>query len=49
MSLRMQAPHRDFMPSGALHQQANFRSLSHDELVQLQGVAAEAGFAADPG
>ena len=37
------------MPLDALHEQAITRPLSHDELVQLQRIAAQAGVAADLG
>jgi cytochrome c-type biogenesis protein len=40
---------RESMPSDAPHEQAITRPLSHDELVQLQRVAAQAGVFADLG
>ena len=41
--------HRESMPLDALREQSISRPLSHDELVQLQRVAAEAGILADLG
>ena len=48
-SLTMEDSHRESMPLDVLHEQAVPRPLSHDELVQLQRVAQEAGFSADLG
>jgi hypothetical protein len=38
---------RESMALGAVHEQAISRPLSHDELVQLQRIAREAGGSAD--
>ena len=40
---------RESMPLDALHEQAISRPLSHDELVRLQRIAAQAGVSTDLG
>jgi hypothetical protein len=40
---------RESIALDAVHEQAITRPLSHDELVQLQRIVAEARIAADPG
>ena len=46
-TLSVEDSHRESMWLDGLHEQAITRPLSHDELVQLHGVATQAGVAAD--